>query len=161
MHLGRPYFYSVTAMDHAIDDDGNFAVGKAGDPSSNFIYVEPSSVSQPAYAYDENEIYVVPNPATRGSMAAWALAPNNDDPTGIKVEFRNLPRTRGMIRIYTVAGDLVKELPFDGASCNCGTVKWDLVSRNLQDITSGVYIFAVESDDAYFDRYIGKFVVIR
>jgi hypothetical protein len=160
MHLGRPYFYSVTSMDHAIDDDGNFGVGKAGDPSSNFLFIEPKSVSQQPYAYDENEIYVVPNPATTESMAAWALAPNNDDPTGIKVEFRNLPASRGMIRVYTVAGDLVAELPFDGTT-GVGTVRWDLVSRNLQDVTSGVYIYAVETDDANFDRYIGKFVVIR
>jgi len=93
-------------------------------------------------------------------MAAWALQPNNDDPTGIKVEFRNLPQASGTIRVYTIAGDLVKELPFDGAG-GVGTVRWDLVSRSLQDITSGVYIYAVESSDSNFGRFIGKFVVIR
>ena len=43
-----------------------------------------------------------------------------------------------------------------------GTIAWDLVSRNGQDVTSGVYIFSVETDtnDA-FKRKIGKFVVIR
>ena len=160
MHLGRPYFYSVTAMDHSIDDDGNFFEGKAGDPSSNFAFIEPKSTSQQPYDYSEDEIYVIPNPATTESMAAWTLSPNNDDPTGIKVEFRNLPRARGKIRVYTVAGDLVIELPFDGTN-GAGTVRWDLVSRNRQDITSGVYIYAVESDDANFTRYISKFVVIR
>jgi hypothetical protein len=160
MHLGRPYFYAVTAMDHAIDDDGNFADGKAGDPSSNFAFVEPKSVSQPAYSYEEGNIYVVPNPATTESMAAWALDPNNDDPTGIKVEFRNLPMSSGVIRVYTIAGDLVKELPFDGRT-GVGTVKWDLVSRNLQDVTSGVYIYSVETEDENFARFISKFVVIR
>jgi hypothetical protein len=160
MHLGRPYFYAVTAADHAIRDDGSFDIGKAGDPSSNFRFIEPKTTSQQPYAYDENEIYVVPNPATTESMAAWALAPNNDDPTGVKIEFRNLPRSRGVIRVYTVAGDLVIELPFDGTT-GVGTVKWDLVSRNLQDVTSGVYIYAVETEDSNFDRYISKFVVIR
>lgn len=160
MHLGRPYFYSVTAMDHSIDDNGNFFEGKAGDPSSNFQFIEPKSTSQQPYAYDEDEIYVVPNPATTESMAAWSLEPNNEDPTGIKIEFRNLPRSRGIIRVYTLAGDLVQELPFDGTN-GVGTVKWDLVSRNLQDVTSGVYIYAVESEDANFDRFISKFVVIR
>ncbi len=160
MHLGRPYFYAVTAMDHSIDDKGRFFEGKIGDPSSNFVFVEPKSASQPAYSYEEGNIYVVPNPATRESMAAWTLAPNNDDPTGIKVEFRNLPRARGTIRVYTIAGDLVKELEFDGTG-GVGTVKWDLVSRSLQDVTSGVYLYAVESEDANFARFIGKFVVIR
>lgn len=160
MHLGRPYFYAVTALDHGIDDDGHFIEGKIGDPSSNFKYVEPRSVAQPAYNYREGDIYVVPNPATTASMQAWSLAPNNDDPTGIKVEFRNLPMSPGTIRIYTVSGDLVEQIAFDGRS-GVGTVKWDLVSRNGQDVTSGVYMYSVETEDKNFDRFIGKFVVIR
>jgi len=161
MHLGRHYFYSVTAMDHGFDDDGNLAEGKIGDPSSNFQYVQPLSVSQPAYSYDENDIYVVPNPATAASMAEWPeLFPNNDDPTGIKVEFRNLPSSKGTIRIYSLAGDLVEEISFDGTT-GVGTVMWDLVSRNGQDVASGIFLYSVESDDTNFNRFIGKFVVIR
>ncbi len=161
MHLGRHYFYSVTALDHGFDDDGRPTEGKTGDPSSNFLYVQPKSPSQEAFAYEEKNIYVVPNPATRESMAEWpALEPNNDDPTGIKVEFRNLPKSAGVIRVYTLSGDLVQELPFDGRT-GVGTVSWDLVSRNLQDVASGIYLYSVETDDANFDRFIGKFVVIR
>jgi hypothetical protein len=40
-------------------------------------------------------------------------------------------------------------------------VAWDLVSRNGQDVTSGVYLFSVEADDKNFKRFVGKFVVIR
>ena len=165
MHLGGPYFYAMTALDHAIGGTPTspiFSAGKAGDPSSNFTFVEPQSVSQQDFEYDRGEIYVVPNPATTESMQAWTLEPNNEDPTGIKVEFRNLPRDNGTIRIYTLAGDLVQELRFE-AECNtCGTVEWDLVSRNLQDVTSGVYLFSVETDNnTNFQRKIGKFVVIR
>jgi hypothetical protein len=160
MHRGRHYFYAVTAADHAIRDDGSFDIGKTGDPSSNFLYVEPKTTAQEAYEYDENEIYVVPNPATTQSMAAWTLNPNNNDPTGIKIEFRNLPRSAGIIRIYTLAGDLVDEIHFDGGS-SVGSVKWDLVSRNGQDVTSGVYLYSVETTSKYFDRFISKFVIIR
>jgi hypothetical protein len=162
IHRGRPYFYAVTASDHGVDDaTGAFSEGKVGDPSSNFTYIEPISPSQLDYQYKEDNVYVVPNPATKESMQPWTLSPNNEDPTGIKVEFRNLPADKGTIRIYTVAGDLVQELAFDGRS-GIGTTKWDLVSRNGQDITSGVYIYSVETDtnDA-FKRKIGKFVVIR
>jgi hypothetical protein len=162
IHRGRPYFYAVAAGDHAIDGTTKaLSEGKIGDPQSNFVYVEPKTTSQQDYAYNEDQVYVVPNPATSESMAPWTLSPNNEDPTGIKVEFRNLPADRGIIRIFTLAGDLVEELPFDGSTGN-GTMKWDLVSRNGQDVTSGVYIFAVETDtnDAY-KRKIGKFVVIR
>jgi hypothetical protein len=162
IHRGRPYFYAVTASDHAFADvTRELREGKVGDPSSNFAFVEPQSPSQQDYAYNEDEVYVVPNPATTASMQPWTLSPNNDDPTGIKVEFRNLPADRGTIRIFTVAGDLVEEIPFDGRT-GAGTIEWDLVSRNGQDVTSGVYIFSVETDtnDA-FKRKIGKFVVIR
>jgi hypothetical protein len=160
MHRGRPYFYSVTAADYALDSDGKRTTGKVGDPASNFVYIEPGTPSQRDYVYDAGEVYVVPNPATTESMQPWTLYPNNDDPTGIKVEFRNLPWDRGTIRIFTLAGDLVEELPFDGTTGQ-GTVKWDLVSRNGQDVTSGVYLYAVDTDSNAFKRKIGKFVVIR
>lgn len=42
-----------------------------------------------------------------------------------------------------------------------GTVQWNLVSRNGQNITSGEYLFSVEPEDGRFDRAIGKFVIIR
>jgi len=77
------------------------------------------------------------------------------------VQFRNLPSDKGTIRIYTLSGDLVKEIGFDGRA-GVGTMKWDLVSRNGQDVTSGVYIYSVETDtNEAFKRKIGKFVVIR
>ena len=143
------------------ESTGAFSDGKVGDPSSNFAYVEPGTPSQPGYRYDADQVYVVPNPASTESMAAWALSPNNDDPTGIKVEFRNLPATAGTIRIYTLAGDLVQELRFDGRLGE-GTLKWDLVSRNAQDVTSGVYLYAIEtSESSVYKGKIGKFVVIR
>jgi hypothetical protein len=83
-----------------------------------------------------------------------------DDPTGIKVEFRNLPACYATVRIYTLAGDLVEVLYHDGSEGR-GTLRWDLVSRNGQDVTSGVYLFSVEPDDNSFNRTVGKFVVIR
>lgn len=164
VHLGRPYFYSVTAFDHGFTEVNRVEIkikGKTGDPSSNFVFVEPKTHSQPDYSYDRGKVYVVPNPATTESMDAWRLEANNDDPTGVKVEFRNLPADVGVIRIYTLAGDLVQELPFDGRT-GVGTVEWDLVSRNMQDVTSGIYLYSVETEtNKAFERKIGKFVVIR
>jgi hypothetical protein len=157
IHLGAPYFYSVVSFDH---EDGRFTDGNAGDPASNFIFVKPKSAAQPLFSYEEDEIYVVPNPVTSRSMAAWALTPNNSDPSGVKLEFRNLPRTTGTIRVYTLAGDLVKEFRFDGTT-GVGTVEWNLISRNGQDITSGVYLYSVEFGDDRLARVVKKFTVIR
>ncbi|MEE9270432.1 MAG: hypothetical protein V3V49_09235 [Candidatus Krumholzibacteria bacterium] len=160
VQLGRPYFYSVVAFDNDVSDGIGFPKNQAGDPASNFVYVEPKSASQLPSAYDEDRIYVVPNPATPETMDAWRLDPTNEDPSGIKVEFRNLPPSRGTIRIYTLSGDLVKEISFD-ASGGVGTVKWDLVSRNRQDVASGVYLYAIEFQDGGFSRVVKKFTVIR
>jgi hypothetical protein len=160
VHDGMHYFYSVTAYDHVITKGVPTKVGYFGDPSSNFRDLTPLSDAQPAATYKEKNVYVVPNPATAAAMEPWRLEPNQDDPTGIKVEFRNLPKCRSTLRIFTVSGDLVQTLFHDGSTGD-GTLRWDLVSRNGQDITSGVYLFAVEPEDGSFSRAIGKFVVIR
>jgi hypothetical protein len=160
VHNGMHYFYSVTAFDHILLNGKPLRPGKYGDPSSNFHYVVPLSDAQREGEFDEEEVYVVPNPATTETMSPWRLEPNFDDPTGIKVEFRNLPACFSTVRIYTIAGDLVQVLYHDGRSGH-GTLMWDLVSRNGQDVTSGVYLFAVEPDDDNFTETIGKFVVIR
>lgn len=163
---GLHYFYGVTATDHLIEMQGQLPVasgqGLQGDPQTNFRFIDPPTNALPPepYADAPEEIYVVPNPATRSSMAPWTLHPNNDDPSGIKVEFHHLPAAVGKVSVFTLAGDLVKELRFDGRSGN-GTVAWDLVSRNGQDVTSGVYLFVVEASDERFKRFTGRFAVIR
>ena len=127
---------------------------------SNFQYIQARSDAQESAGFESKEIYVVPNPVTAESMSPWRLEPNNDDPTGLKCEFRNLPKCMCTVRIYTVSGDLVQVLYHDGSGGD-GTLRWDLLSRNGQDVTSGVYIFAVEPSDGQFGSTIGKFVVIR
>jgi len=109
------------------------------------MYIQPLSVSQPAYSYDENQIYVVP---IRRQESRWRRGPNwsrQRRSYWIKVEFRNLPASRGTFDLHA-CGDLVKELPFDGTT-GIGTVRWDLVSRNLQDVASGVFLYSVECED--------------
>jgi hypothetical protein len=166
-HSGAHYFYSVTATDHAMKPGpgGRLVAtgpGIAGEPSSNFVYITPptEALERDQWGDAGREIYVVPNPATVRSMEAWRLQPNNDDPTGTKVEFHHLPRAVGRIRIFSLAGDLIEEVPFD-ARDGLGTASWDLVSRNGQDVASGVYLFTVEAADAGFERFVGRFVVIR
>lgn len=158
---GLPYFYSVVAWDHTFDSKGNaLAAGRYDSPYSSFKYVVPQSSAQESSAFDQKRVYVVPNPVTAENMAPWLLGPTNTDPTGEKIEFRNLPRCRNTIRIYTLAGDLVQTLSHDGTS-GTGTMPWNLVSRNGQSITSGIYLYSVEPHDSRFPRVVGKFTVIR
>ena len=160
VHNGMHYFYAVTAYDHVLAGGRPVRAGYYGDPSSNFVYTSPVSSAQEPARYQGKAVFVVPNPATAESIAPWRLEPNNADPTGIKIEFRNLPACRSTVRVFTVSGDLVEVLRHDGSGGD-GTLPWDLVSRNGQDVASGIYLFAVEPDDARFERTIGKFVVIR
>jgi len=46
-----------------------------------------------------------------------------------------------------------------GDYASTGTATWDLVSRNGQDVASGIYFYSVEAEG--FEQVVGKFVIIR
>jgi hypothetical protein len=56
-----------------------------------------------------------------------------------------------------VAGDHVATLDHDGTR-GSGQAAWDLVSRNGQEVASGIYLYTVESS---LGKATGRFVVIR
>ncbi len=157
---GMHYFYSVVAYDHALERREPVKRGRFNSPSVNFDYVSPRSDSQDHTNFRKENIYVVPNPVSDQNMKPWTLNPTNQNPSGLKLEFRNLPACRNTIRIFTVAGDLVQTLFHEGRDGN-GSCPWDLITRNGQDITSGVYIFQVKPEDDRFGETTGKFTVIR
>jgi hypothetical protein len=101
-------------------------------------------------------VTVVPNPY-RG-RADWDLVPSERDPTGTRIAFRDLPQERSTIRIYTLSGDLVKEAENDGSGGE-GTYFWDMITRNGQNVVSGIYLYSVETEGGETCR--GRFVIIR
>ncbi|MFO7654545.1 MAG: hypothetical protein R6X25_12110 [Candidatus Krumholzibacteriia bacterium] len=166
---GFIYFYSVTATDHDIVFDataGSASIrgaGQSGNPGSSFSNTTPGPNAQTAEERERDgvNIYVYPNPATRQALEDFQrLSPNAEDPTGVRVMFTNLPSARNTIDIFTLSGDLVQTLFHDGTD-GYGQVSWNLVSRNGQEIVSGIYLYSVRSSDDRFDDYIGKFVVVR
>ena len=100
-------------------------------------------------------VWVVPNPYR--AHAPWDRPPVPGDTFARHVDFMGLPRTKCTIRIYTLAGDLVQTLDHDGTRGD-GEAHWDLISRNGQDIASGIYLFTVESGGSH---QTGRFVVMR
>ena len=90
VHNGIFYFYSVTASDFLAEAQPGGGIlpvgpGLAGDPQSNFGFATPFSDAQTSEERDQlgHDIYVVPNPATRESLAEFSqLNPNADDPHG-------------------------------------------------------------------------------
>jgi hypothetical protein len=93
------------------------------------------------------DVWVVPNPY-RGAEA-WDLNGASE------VHFINLPK-RAHIQIYTISGDLVRELDHDDAVRDFE--RWDLKNGNGQDVVSGIYVFRVTSGS--FHRQ-NRFIVIR
>ena len=162
---GFPYFYSIVPVSIVPGQTAATDVVLSGNPSAtNAQVVYPRGDSQPT----QEEVYVVPNPYK--ANAQWDLVPREEDPSGTKVLFMNLPSTKGTIHVYTLAGDLVIDLPFDGTVApdmqfgkdpvfaGEGAVPWNLISRNGQKIVSGIYLYSVDTD---LGKQVGKFVVIR
>ncbi|MCC6652127.1 MAG: T9SS type A sorting domain-containing protein [Candidatus Eisenbacteria bacterium] len=94
---------------------------------------------------------VVPNPYRGGEV--W-------DPSGSsEVHFINLP-PRATIKIYTVAGDLVREIRHTDSIRDFE--RWDLRSGANAQVASGIYIYRVESNEGGRDfSFQNRLVIIR
>ncbi len=71
-----------------------------------------------------------------------------------KLQFQKLP-DNCTIRIYNIAGDLVRTLNHTSGSIET----WNIQNENEQEVSFGVYIFHVDSPG--IGNYIGKFALIK
>lgn len=152
---GLPYFYVVTAYDPEKLEENLPSIESARanfmtDPESGApAPVTPERVYSDATMVDfeDLDIRVVPNPY-RGTAIF-------EEQYHDKIMFTNLP-PQCKISVFTPSGDLVKMISHtDGSS----TEFWDLVSRNDQDVVSGLYLYVVEVSKSQSKS--GKFVIIR
>ncbi len=76
-----------------------------------------------------------------------------------RIHFVNVP-SDATIRIYSLDGDLIRTLdhPDPHLSGYSSEISWDLVSRNTQAVTSGIYIYRVDSK---LGSQVGKLVIIK
>jgi hypothetical protein len=157
---GMVYFYDVTGYASYTDPSTGGVVTLEGRPSAterDAIFPRWS----PAASGGLGGVYVVPNPYIKGkNPAGWDLTPSKVDPTGTKLAFVGLPADACTVKIFTLAGDLVRTLDNQSAGAGRvdGAVFWDLISRNGQDIVAGVYIYLVECGGK---SKVGRFVVVR
>jgi hypothetical protein len=100
---------------------------------------------------DLERVTAVPNPYR--ATEAW------DQPGGNEIHFVNLP-SEARILIYTSAGDLVRELIHRSGDCpRCPDFeRWDLKNASGRDVTSGIYVYRVESSSFSMQS---RLVVIR
>jgi hypothetical protein len=108
-----------------------------------------------AVAQADPEPYVVPNPyvgAASFEPAPFAISGRGER----RIEFRNIPFS-GVIRIYTVRGDLVQTLRQGGSTE--GFVPWNLRTKDNLDVAPGLYIYNVESPTG--SSKTGKFAIVK
>jgi len=165
---GFIYFYSVTAKDSTGERDVLGGRGTLAEQEGRRSAVEADGVvpqSATSATGANKEVYVVPNPYR--AHAQWDLTPNAADPTGTHVDFYNMPAGIWALRIFTISGDLVQTIRSTDIQTNGkrqqetptdGQATWNLISRNGQDVVSGIYLFSVESKSG---TQRGKFVIIR
>lgn len=99
---------------------------------------------------------MVPNPYITSN--SWERRNLNQTGRGERrIDFINLP-AECTIRIYTVAGALVKTL-YKNTSATEGAISWNLVSEDGMDIAYGLYVYHVDAPGLV--KKIGKFAIIK
>lgn len=155
VHDGFDYSYVVTSIvrAHAPYDT---LPGQVAELESSF---EPDFdarvVPHAAAGSRGGRVTVAPNPYR--AAAPWERPAVPGDVFTKHVDFFGLPSERCVVRIFTLAGDLVAEVPHDGRGGD-GQASWNLISRNGQDVASGVYLFVVDSPSRHD---VGRFVIMR
>ncbi len=156
----QPYYFAVTAFDQG------YAAGDLGplesSPQSNLQLAYPTY--SPEYVQQNRlNVSVYPNPY---KIDATYRGRGYEDPNheGFKervrrIHFVNLP-PKATIKIFSLDGDLIRELhhPESHFSDTPSHTAWDLITRNTQAITSGIYLYSIESD---WGNQVGKIVVIK
>ncbi|MGQ9810307.1 MAG: T9SS type A sorting domain-containing protein [bacterium] len=170
VHNGLPYWYAVVAYDDgsAERDKDNEPIPRYGSYSQAMQLIYPRA--EPAQTY--GKVTIVPNPypwnpsnpsipeeLRAAHRAIGDLAEYEREPSGRRVTFFNLPR-KATVRIYTLTGDLIWERYFEEPidPVTGAPPQWNLVSRNNQEIVSGIYIVHIDSPKG---TEITKFVVVR
>ena len=105
-----------------------------------------------------DSIGVVPNPY----LAQSIYEPKSGFAAGRgdrQVQFINLP-PRCTIRIFTIAGELVRIIEHDEAFWN-GRELYNLLNKENMEIAYGIYVWHVDASDSGLGEKIGKFAVIK
>jgi hypothetical protein len=166
---GFKYYCAVTAFDLG---NSQIAPLESGRSQNQLVAVPgPQPGERP-----ESKPTVFPNPYR--VEARWDQGTNVRDHY---LWFANLPE-RCTLRIFTLAGDLLFEKGFDGATYQGEGVRgiydpasslgkpelsgtmfgWDLLTRQGQAIATGLYLYSVEDRTGGNHKYtVGKFLVVK
>ena len=154
------YYVNITAFDF-------------GSPSSGLPSLESRKQNGAVHVYPQNcaevverdnlKAFVYPNPfRIDAEYPSWGFEaqpdPHHSDDRLRRIHFANLPKIC-TISIYSLDGDLVREIKHDGSNDVTGaTETWDLITRNTQSVVSGMYYWTIDDNEG--NVQIGKLVVI-
>ncbi len=155
-------------LDRATDDSlhrnpvgGEYVILKTNKP---FLSSDVFSFNTKAQGIDEelakeqlDKIKVVPNPYVVSN--SWE--PLNPYTTGHgprELHFIHLPQNC-TIKIFNVRGQLVKEIEHNNPNVADGTEIWNMLTKDLLDISYGIYIYHV--DAGKLGSKTGKFAIIK
>ena len=157
---GISYYYYISSFtDGTNNTAGN--INPTGKLYSNRAYTQttrPAYLRRPEGNYGFENIRIVPNPySIKARKMQFGEGLDKD-----KIMFYNIPGYC-KIKIFTERGDLIKTFNHDDGS---GDESWNLVSKDRQIITSGIYIAYIEvtNNSPNFKKGetgFKKFIVIR
>ncbi len=133
--LGERRYYSIVS----VDDKGNHS-GR-----TNITRHEKNVAS----VEKMQEVFVVPNPFKIESGFGGKVGAED------KIGFYGLPE-KCTIRIYSYAGQLIETIEHDEPVY---TTAWFQVTRNEQEIASGIYLYVITTPDG--DKASGKFIIVK
>ncbi len=147
-HYGWMFSLDTDVYNPSVGDVLTMEGAPMNGPDDVFLF-RPDGISAAAAGNELKDIRVVPNPYF-GRYSALVETANQPS----VITFNRLP-VNCTIRIYSLAGDLVRTLENNDGD---GAETWDLLSSSGQQVASGTYIFHVESD---YGEHLGRFAIIK
>ena len=164
------YYAAVTAFDYGSPHSGLESL--ENQPERNFIAEYPQHSADTVETGKLN-VMVFPNPyridadylkyGFEGrdyvdSHGKYVKQEGQAEDRTRSIHFINLP-PKCVIRIFSIDGDLIREIKHDVPSefPQSSHERWDLITRNTQEIVSGIYYYSVESN---LGNQLGTIVII-
>ncbi|UCD63266.1 MAG: hypothetical protein JSW34_11015 [Candidatus Zixiibacteriota bacterium] len=155
------WYVNVTAFDFGSPESGlaSLESNRATGAQAAYPLASPQAVTD-----GDLKVFVYPNPyrsdaGYRDDSFEGRMDTDRPDDRVRVVHFANLP-ARCTIRIYTMDGDLVRELEHnrDISDPEASHDTWNLITRNTQKVVSGIYYWTVEAENG--ETQVGKLVII-
>ncbi|CAN5139444.1 hypothetical protein BH23BAC3_BH23BAC3_05020 [soil metagenome] len=149
---GRNYYYYITAVGNANDNDGSSMTPEVPLRSSRYYTqtYDPARLQRQA-GEAMSDIRIVPNPYVGSNRDALSFEAGAQE----RVAFYEVPG-QATIRIYTELGELVRTIEhIDGS----GDTFWDLRTEWRQRVASGIYIVVIDNNETG-ERATRKMAVI-